>query len=404
MIDVVQIRKDFLQLESGSAFLDSAASSLTPTQVVRAMDEYYLHYRANVHRGLYSSALRASDAYESGRAAVKKFIGAEGVHEVIFTGGATESSNIAVRMLEIYLDLKAGDEIVTTVMEHHSSLVPLQQLAKRTGATLRIIPLEQGTVRLNIVKAAEFITPKTKLVSAMHASNVTGHINDISELALLAHKVGAVIIVDGTASVGHVPISVRELGIDMLYFSAHKMLGPTGMGVLWVKDQLLGKLEPATWGGGMIERVSEEAASWAPVPDRFEAGTKNIGGVIGLGAAINYLEAIGVDNIHEHVAGLLGGAIKQLEEIPGVTLYTELDTDLNMGNIAFTVDGVHPHDVAQILAQEGVAVRPGHHCAQPLHKALGVSATTRASFYLYNTVADIEVLVRGIKKAQKTFS
>jgi cysteine desulfurase/selenocysteine lyase len=310
---------------------------------------------------------------------------------------------MALRMLEEHLHIKEGDEIVTTAMEHHSSIVPLQQLAKRTGAVLRIIPLEEGGIRLDMGKAAELITPKTKLVAVMQASNVTGTINDISRLAELAHQVGAIIIVDGSASVGHISVSVRGLGVDMFYFSAHKMLGPTGMGVLWVRGQLLEQLEPMTWGGGMIERVTEAGASWGPLPDRFEAGTKNIGGAIGLGAAIGYLNTIGIDALHAHVAELVGEAIKQLEAVPGVALYTERDAAQNVGNVAFTVEGVHPHDVAQVLAQEGVAVRPGHHCAQPLHKALGVSATTRARFYLYNTKEDIDALVRGIEKAKQIF-
>lgn len=400
MIDSEQIKKDFPILNNGAHFLDSAASSLTPDSVIVAMDEYYRTYRANTHRGLYRAAVKATGAYEAARGKVAKFIGAGDPSEVIFSGGATDSANMIARMFEE--KISPHDEIVTTLMEHHASLVPLQQLAKRTGATLKHIPLDG--VRLDMKHAAALLTPKTRVVAVMLASNVIGTINDVAAIAPMAHKAGTIVVVDATAAVGHIPVDVVALGADALYFSGHKMLGPTGIGVLWVRRGLLEKLEPAVWGGGMIERVTPESATWTEIPDRFEAGTKNIAGAIGLAAAIDYLEKIGVANIHDHVAALAADAITRLKVIPSVRVFAEHDATRNVGNVSFVIDGVHPHDVAQVLADRGVAVRPGHHCAMPLHRSFGVPATTRASYYLYNTKEDTDALIGGVKEAQRIFT
>ena len=401
MSDIKNIRKDFPQLaDLGYHFLDSAASSLTPRAVIDAMNSYYVHDRANVHRGLYGEAVRATERFEDTRGAVGAFINAF-ADEIIFTSGATESSNMLIRSLEESLELKEGDEIVTTHMEHHSGLVPLIQLAKRKKLVLKYVPM-QG-VRLDYEAAAHLITTKTKIVSVMLASNVTGTINDIAKLADMAHRVGALLITDATAALGHIPVDVRKLHADALYFSAHKMFGPTGVGILWIKHDLINKLEPSVFGGHMIEEVGESKATWAPAPTKFEAGTKDIGGVIGFRAALDYLTSLEVKNIHAHTSELVTYAITQLKNIDGVTLVTEEDPLLNSGVVSFSASFAHPHDIAQILAGERVAVRAGHHCAMPIHAALTIKASTRASFHAYNTKDDVDVLVVGVKKAKEIF-
>lgn len=418
--DIETIKKDFPIFYEGKAFvknlvyLDNAATSQTPLVVLDAMNAYYTDFRANIHRGSYKAAEEASAAYEEARAKVARFIGAD-PREVIFTAGATASSNMLVAMLEhsqkrlnlfglkkVKPFLETGDEIVTTVMEHHASLIPLQELAKRQSLSTRYIGLTYGELGLDYEMAEKLITPKTKIVSVMLASNVTGAVNDVARIAEMAHKVGALVICDATAAVGHMPVDVKKLGVDFLYFSGHKMCGPTGIGVLWGRGEILEKLEPGFYGGGSIEEVTLEGATYGDVPERFETGTPNIAGAIGLGTAVEYIENIGLENIQEHCVSLANEAVEQLEKISGVTVYATRDAQ-NVGIVSFVVAGVHPHDVADILGRDGVAVRAGHHCAMPLHTALGVPATLRASFYLYNTRADIEALVRGIKKAQELF-
>lgn len=401
MIDIRNIRNDFPQLKDGYHYLDAAASSLTPTSVLDAIADYYHNYRANVHRALFKEAVSATEKYEEARKKIAKFVGARGPEEIIFTSGATESSNMLVRSLEESGVLRAGN-IVTTEMEHHGALVPLQQLAKRANRELNYVPLVG--FGLDYDAAARLITKDTALVSVMLASNVTGTLNDVARVAKLARAQGAIMLCDATAAVGHIPVDVSALGVDALYFSGHKMMAPTGVGVLWVKHTLLEKLQPSSFGGHMISSVSKDSAEWAPIPERFEAGTKNIGGVIGLGAAVDYLEALGVANVHEHVAELTAHAITKLEAISGVRVLAEHDTKKNTGVVSFVCDFAHPHDIAEILSREGVAVRPGHHCAMPLHTALGVNATTRASFHVYNTKEDIDALVAGILKAKSIFS
>ncbi len=396
------IRKDFPQLTDNSYhFLDSAASSLTPTKVIEAMNVYYINDRANVHRGLYGEAVRATERFEDTRGAVGAFINAF-ADEIIFTSGATESSNMLTRSIEETLELKEGDEIVTTQMEHHSGVVPLIQLAKRKKLVLKYIPMKG--VGLDYDVAASLITDRTKLVSVMLASNVTGTINDIAKIGDMAHAKGALMITDATAALGHIPVDVRTLHVDALYFSAHKMFGPTGVGVLWIKHDLINKLEPSVFGGHMIEEVGEDKATWAPAPTKFEAGTKDIGGVIGFRAALDYLTQLDVKNIHSHTSELVTYAIAQLKSIEGVILVTAEDPNLNTGIVSFSASFAHPHDIAQILAGEHVAVRAGHHCAMPIHAALVIKASTRASFHAYNSKEDIDALIAGINKAKKIFS
>ncbi|OHA80011.1 MAG: hypothetical protein A2V96_01840 [Candidatus Yonathbacteria bacterium RBG_16_43_6] len=392
------------------AYLDNAASSQTPQVVLDAMHAYYVSSRANVHRGLYRASEEASSAYENARTKIARFIGAE-TREIIFTSGATASSNMLVAMLEhsiqgrtLDMTLEKGDEIVTTIMEHHASLIPLQELAKRRGLTLKHIPLAHNSYGLDYRPVDELITTKTKIVSVCLASNVTGTIQDVAYIAKIAHRVGALVICDATAAVGHIPVDVRALGIDALYFSGHKMCGPTGIGVLWVREELLEKLEPGTYGGGMVDSVTTTTATWGLIPERFEAGTPPIAEAIGLGAAVEYLENVGIEYIRKHSEDLVQEAIARLEKIPGVRVITEKEQGKNIGIVSFVIEGIHAHDIAYILGKEKVAVRAGHHCAMPLHTALGIIASTRASFYFYNTREDIDALVRGIETVRHVFS
>lgn len=404
--DVKVYRKDFPQLSGGSKhYLDSQATSLTPISVIAAQDEYYLNARANTHRAIFPEAARATDLYEDAREKVAAFIGAN-PDEIILTSGATESSNMLVRMLDETNAFWSGGKegIVTTVMEHHASLVPLQQLAKRRKLSLAHIPLLPESVRLDMSAAEKLITDDTAIVSVMLASNVTGTINPVAEIAKFAHAHAAFMIIDATAAVGHIPMNVGDLEADAVFFSGHKILGPTGVGVLWVKREILETLSPAVFGGHMIAEVSKDDAIWSGVPDRFEPGTKNIGGVIALGAAVDYLSRAGLKEIHEHVGTLVTEAIAALEAIPGVHVIAERDAERNIGDVAFVCDFAHPHDVAEILGRNGVAVRPGHHCALPYHIELGVAATTRVSFYLYNEHADVAGLAHAVELVRKIFN
>lgn len=412
MLDIAHIRKDFPQFAGDEPsthegqgephYLDSAATSLTPTRVLDAVIGYYTEYRANVHRGLFHEAVTATGLYEEARQKVAQFIGAS-PEEIIFTSGATESSNIFVRMIDESLHLaEEGKELVTTVMEHHGAVIPLQQFALRRNIPLHTIPL-QG-IALDYQKGEELITDRTGLVSAMLASNVTGEINDIRRVAALAHRHHALLVVDATAAVGHIPVDVKKLDCDALYFSGHKMFAPTGVGILWVRKELLAKLKPAMFGGHMVARFEGDTAKWEDVPARFEAGTKNIAGVIGLGAAVEYIEELGLEHIHAYTQTLVTYAIARLREVSGVVLVSEPDVTKNVGIVAFTCAFAHPHDVAEILARDRVAVRAGHHCAIPLHGALGIESSLRASFHVYTTKADVDALISGLEKARAIFA
>jgi len=403
-LDIQKIRNDFPQLDGAEYhYLDSSATSLTPRLVLDSVIKYYTHDRASVHRALFAEAVRATDSYEETRKKVATFIGADSQNEVIFTSGATESSNMIARMLEEYFHFEEEEkEIVTTTMEHHGSLIPLQELAERDAFFLKHIPLHGFGLDYDAME--KIITDKTAVVSVMLASNVTGAINDVRRIADIAHKHGAIMIVDATAAIGHIPVDVKAFDCDVLYFSGHKMFAPTGVGVLWVRHVLLEKFKPVSFGGHMIAHVEKGKAKWAPIPERFEPGTKNIAGVIGLGVAIDYLNTLGIENIHEYVTGLTQYAIAQLETIPGVQVLAEHDTAKNIGIVSFICDFAHPHDIAEVLGRERVAVRPGHHCAIPYLSELGVAATTRASLHVYNTKEDVDALIEGVKKARELFT
>jgi cysteine desulfurase / selenocysteine lyase len=401
--NIHRLRKDFpiFAAKPTWSFLDTAATAQLPQQVIDAVAEYQCAYRAPVHRGLYREAVRATAVYEDARKRIASFIKATGPAEIIFTSGATGSSNMLVSMFEHTYAWAPGDEIVTTVMEHHSALVPLQEFAKRRRLKLKYIPLAKGYA-LDYSMLDTLITSRTRLVSVMLASNVLGTVNDVKKIAKRAHAVGALMVSDMTAGVGHLPVSVRALEVDFAYFSGHKFCGPTGIGVLWGTRALLNTLEPGSYGGGMIREVTEGGATWVEGVDRFEPGTPSIAGAIGMGASVDYLSAHDLRDIHRYVQALTKILTGALANIPGVRIFSAPPTK-NVGIVSFVVEGVHPHDLAEIAARHGVAIRAGHHCAMPLHTALGVTATARASLYLYNTKADIDALVEAIQSAQKLF-
>ncbi|SFA43325.1 L-selenocysteine selenide-lyase (L-alanine-forming) [Anoxybacillus pushchinoensis] len=380
-------------------YLDSAATSQKPLPVIEAIDNYYRQYNSNVHRGVHTLGTKATDAYEGAREKVRRFIGAASMEEIIFTRGTTTAINLVAASYG-RANVRPGDEIVITYMEHHSNIIPWQQVAKQTGATLKYIPLQpDGTIRLEDVE--QTVTPNTKIVAVTHVSNVLGTINPVKEIAQIAHKNGAVVVVDGAQSTPHMKVNVQELDCDFYAFSGHKMCGPTGIGVLYGKKRLLDQMEPVEFGGEMIDFVGLYESTWKELPWKFEGGTPIIAGAIGLGAAIDFLEQVGLDHIAEHEHRLAQYALEQLATIDGLTIYGPKE---RAGLVTFNIDGVHPHDVATVLDAEGIAVRAGHHCAQPLMKWLNVTATARASFYLYNTEEEIDALVSALKKTKEYFS
>lgn len=393
------ILKDFPSLHAmgTKAYLDSAASSLTPTQVVAAMDAYYLECRANVHRGMYRTSGEASERYEAARAKVARFFGAS-PEETVFTRGATESLNLLAYSL--CAKLGPGDEVVLSVMEHHANLVPWQRLAQLRGFAVKHIPVKDDYT-LDMEAARALIGPKTKIVSVVHASNVLGTVNPAKELAALAHAAGAVFILDAAQSAPHMRIDVKELGCDFLACSAHKMLGPTGIGALIGRKGLFEAMEPFQYGGDMIREVTLAGSTWNDVPWKFEAGTPNIAGAIGFGAAVDYLEKVGMDAIEAHERALTAYAIEKLSAIPGVRVIGPTAGE-RVGAVAFEVAGMHPHDLVTLLDREGVSIRGGHHCAMPLHERFGLPSTGRASFHLYNDMADVDALADAVAKAKKT--
>lgn len=395
--DADAVRKDFPTLVPGGfAYLDSAASSLTPMPVIEAMDAYYKECRANVHRGMYKAAAEATARYEAARAKVARFINA-GIEETIFTGGTTDALNALARTLGE--GLASGDEVVLTEMEHHANLVPWQEEAKRRGLVLKFIPVT-ADLTLDLEAARALIGERTKVVSVMHVSNALGTVNPVKEIAALAHAAGAVMIVDAAQSAPHFRIDVRDLDCDFLAFSAHKALGPTGIGVLYGKRALLEKLPPYRFGGDMIREVTLTSAEWNDLPWKHEAGTPNVAGAIGFGAAVEYLEALGMDAVAAHDRRITAYALGKLSAIPGLRVVGPTAGE-RIGAIAFDVEGVHPHDLATLLDREGVAIRGGHHCAMPLMAKLGLVATARASFGPYTTASDVDALVRGIEAAKR---
>ncbi|WP_419955750.1 cysteine desulfurase [Neobacillus niacini] len=406
-MNVLDIRRQFPILDqevNGKplVYLDSSATSQKPITVIETVERYYKEINSNVHRGVHTLGTRATDAYEGAREKVRKFINAKSTQEVIFTRGTTTSINTVAQSYAA-ANLTAGDEIVITYMEHHSNIIPWQQVAKRTGAVLKYIPLqEDGTISLEDVKAT--VTANTRVVSVMQVSNVLGVINPVKEIAKIAHENGAIMVVDGAQSAPHMKIDVQDLDCDFLAFSGHKMCAPTGIGVLYGKKHLLENMEPIEFGGEMIDFVHLQESTWKELPWKFEAGTPIIAGAIGLGAAIDFLNEIGLENIAEHEHKLAAYALDKMSSVPGMTIYGPLDAAKRAGLVTFNIEDVHPHDVATVLDAEGIAVRAGHHCAQPLMKWLKASATARASFYLYNTEDDIDKLVEGLVKTKEYFS
>ncbi|PWU69186.1 cysteine desulfurase [Gracilibacillus dipsosauri] len=379
-------------------YLDSAATSQKPIAVMEALDNYYKQNNSNVHRGVHTLGTRATDQYEGARDKVKQFIHASSTEEVIFTRGTTTSINMIGYGYARHF-LQEGDEIVLTQMEHHSNIIPWQQAAKYTGAKLKYIPMEEdGTLSLDAVRST--ITEATKIVAIAHVSNVLGTINPVKEIAEIAHQNGAIIVVDGAQGVPHMKVDVQELDCDFYAFSGHKMCGPTGVGVLYGKKALLEKMEPVEFGGEMIDFVDLYDSTWKELPWKFEGGTPIIAGAIGLGAAIDFLQEVGLDNIEKQEQEIVQYAQSKLSEVEGITIYGPVNRG---GLITFNIEGVHPHDTATVLDAEGIAVRAGHHCAQPLMKWLDVTATARASFYLYNTTDDVDRLVEGIQRAKEYF-
>lgn len=380
-------------------YLDSAATSQKPFQVIEAVEAYYKGYNSNVHRGVHTLGTKATDAYEGAREKVRRFINAHSIKEIVFTRGTTTAINLVARSYALPR-LSRGDEIVLTPAEHHSNLIPWQQVAKRTGAALKYLPLEEdGT--LDLAKVKETLTPKTKIVAIQHVSNVLGTVHPIKEIAAIVHENGGIIVVDGAQSVPHMKVDVHDLDVDFLAFSGHKMCGPTGIGVLYGREELLEAMEPIEFGGEMIDHVDLYESTWKELPWKFEGGTPIIAGAIGLGAAIDYLESIGMDRIEEHDRKLARYAVEELSKIDGITIYGPKEN--RTGLVTFNLDGVHPHDVATVLDAEGIAVRAGHHCCQPLMRWLNVTATARASFYLYNDETDIDRLVKGLQKTKEYF-
>jgi cysteine desulfurase / selenocysteine lyase len=407
LFDVLALRREFPILQqqvNGKplAFLDSGASSQKPRRVIVCLEDYYEHTNANVHRGVYKLSEEATFAFERARGKVARFIGASSHKELIFTRNTTEAINLVARAWGD-ANVRAGDRILLSVMEHHSNLVPWQQLAQRTGAQLDFLPIDdQG--RLVLDDLDTLLTERTKLVAITHQSNVLGTINPVREIAARAHDSGALILVDGAQSVPHMPVNVQELGIDFLAFSGHKMCAPTGIGGLWGRRKILETMPPFLGGGSMIREVTLQATTYADLPARFEAGTPAIGEAIALGEAVDFLSGLGMDKIYAHEQHLIGYALERLSEVEGLHVYGPQSLEQRGGTLSFTLDGVHPHDIAAVLDQEGIAVRAGHHCCQPLHTLLDVPATARASFYLYNIPEEIDRLAAGLEKARKLFA
>lgn len=383
-------------------YFDNAATSQKPQFVIDSLIDYYQNDNANVHRGIYELSERATNAYEQARDKVQNFIHAKKREEVLFTRGTTESLNWLASTYGAE-NIKQGDEILISYMEHHSNIVPWQQLAQRVGANLKYINLKaDGT--LDLADAEEKMSDRTKIVSVTHASNVLGVVNPIKELAQMAHQHGAIMIADGAQSAPHMVIDVQDMNVDFFAFSGHKMLGPTGIGVLYGKYDVLNKMNPAQFGGEMIELVDLHEATFQPLPWRFEAGTPNIAGAIGLGAAVDYLTNIGMTEVEAYEQSLVSYALPKIKKIPGVTVYGPQDSEHHSGVIAFNLDSVHAHDLATALDQEGIEVRAGHHCTQPLMRYLGIAATVRVSLYIYNTREEIDHFMDIIGKIKEYFN
>ena len=405
-LDLARIRADFpilaREVRPGVplVYLDSTATSQKPLSVLEAMDTYYRRSNANVHRGIHALAEEATALYEGARGRVAKFIRARSTREIIFTRNTTEAINLVAYSWG-RANVRAGDAVVITEMEHHSNIVPWQMLAAEKGATLKVIPISDDG-ELDLAAFEAILRQSPKIVCLAHMSNVLGTINPVTEIAAKAHAAGALVLVDGAQSVPHFPVDVQALGVDFLAFSAHKMCGPTGIGILWARQELLEAMPPFLGGGDMIKRVYLHEFKANELPHKFEAGTPAIAEAVGFGAAVDYLASVGMEAIHAHEQEIIAYALERLEEVPGVKVYGP-SAEKKGGVAAFSLDGAHPHDVAQVLDRYGIAIRAGHHCAMPLHDRLNLPATSRASFYLYNTHEEVDQLIEGLYKVKKMF-
>lgn len=406
MYDVDRIRADFpilgIEVYPGVplVYLDSAASSQKPAAVIVAMDEYYRQYHANVHRGVHRLSELATNAYESARVRIGTFIGVSDPDEIVFVGNTTEAFNLVAYSWGRH-NISAGDEILLTEMEHHANIVPWQMLAQETGAIIRYLPIDENG-RLALDKLDDYLTERTRLFSFTGASNVLGTINPVRELVEAAHAVGALAMVDAAQLVPHIPIDVEVLGCDFLAFSSHKMCGPTGIGILYGKRELLETMPPFMGGGDMIRRVTFDGFVPNEIPWKFEAGTPRIAEAVGLGAAVGYLDSLGMEAVHAHELSITNYALESMTEIPGLSVLGP-PAGQRGGLVSFTMQGLHPHDIAEILDKDGIAIRAGHHCAMPLHQKLGISASARASFYVHTTMEEVDKLTAALYRARSVF-
>ena len=405
--DPVMIRREFPTLEQvvngrPLVYLDNAATSQKPKVVLDALRAYYEDDNSNVHRGIHELSRRATVAYEESRAKVASWVGANEPSEIVWTRGTTEAINLVSSAWGLD-NVGEGDEILISVLEHHSNIIPWQLLARRTGAVIKYIELDkQG--RWILDELPHLLTDRTKIVAISHVSNALGTVNPVKRVAAAAHEVGALVLVDGAQGAVHMKVDVKDLGVDYYAFSGHKMCGPTGIGALWARRDLLDSMEPYQGGGEMIHFVGRDESSWATVPHKFEAGTPNIAGAIGMGAAIDFLSEVGMDAIAEHEHKLLGYALERMNKVDGICIYGPQSPDEHSALISFTLGDAHPHDISTILDSEGIAVRAGHHCAQLAMQHFGISATARASIYLYNTESDIDRLIEGLEHVRSIFA
>ena len=405
-IDVERVRADFPILQrliNGRPliYLDNAATTQKPRQVIDALVDFYTTTNANVHRGVHTLSVEATDAYEGSRERIGRFIGAEHAEEIVFVRNTTEALNL-VAVCWGRANLKPGDEILATLLEHHSNLIPWQRVAQETGAKIRLVGLTpDGTIDMDNFR--DLLGPRTRVVAIAHASNVLGTISDVGEISALAHALGAIVVADGAQSVPNLVTDVTSLGPDFLAFSGHKMLGPTGIGVLWGRRALLEQMPPFLGGGGMIREVWEDRATWASLPEKFDAGTPNIADSIALGIAADYLDHLGMANVRAHEIEVTGYALERLAGVPDISVYGPLHAEARTGVVSFNLDGVHPHDAGTILDEAGIAVRAGHHCCQPLHRSLDIAATLRASFYVYNSLDEVDALVDALATARRVY-
>lgn len=406
-INAARIREDFPVLkryvnDKPLVYFDNAATSQKPKVVIDAIVRYYREYNANIHRGIHKLAEEATLAYEEAREKIAKFVNANRTQEIIFTRNATEAINLVAYSWG-RANIRSGDKIVLTIMEHHSNIVPWQLLAQEKGAKIEFVKID-GSGELREDEVQELIDEKTKLVCVTHASNVLGTINPVKDIGRVAHRYGAMFLIDAAQSVPHMAVDVRDIDCDFAAFSGHKMLGPTGIGVLYGKSELLESMPPFLGGGEMIREVHTTGSSWKDLPYKYEAGTPNISGAIGLGAAVDYLRGIGMRNVHDYEKQITSYALEQMKQVEGLAIYGPMDVERRVGVVSFNLGDIHPHDLASILDEEGVAIRSGHHCAQPLMEFLELPATSRASFYIYNSKEEVDVFIDALEKARKLFA